>query len=61
MTPDAVNWQSWSELVELGATFTICLLLGCTVVGLVAAVLAYFLGLWLVPRLRVALRSSRRR
>lgn len=61
ITTDAVNWQSWSELAELGATFTICLLLGCTVVGLVAAVLTYFLGLWLVPRLRVSLRSSRRR
>jgi len=47
-----VDWTSTSELLQAGQVFAVTLLLGCTVVGAIAAIIAYFLGLWLIPRLR---------
>jgi len=46
------NWQSFSELLALGASFTATLLLGSFVVGCGSAIVAYFLGLWLLKRVR---------
>lgn len=47
-----VDWTSSAELLQAGQAFAVTLLLGCTVVGAIAAILAYCLGLWLIPRLR---------
>jgi uncharacterized protein (DUF2062 family) len=47
-----VDWTSTTELLQAGQVFAVTLLLGCTVVGAIAAIIAYFLGLWLIPRLR---------
>jgi hypothetical protein len=47
-----VDWTSSAELLQAGKAFAVTLLLGCTVVGAIAATIAYFLGLWLIPRLR---------
>ncbi|MEB3357759.1 MAG: DUF2062 domain-containing protein [Synechococcales bacterium] len=49
---DNANWQSFSEFLALGASFTAALFLGSFVVGCISAVVAYFLGLWLLNRLR---------
>lgn len=47
-----VDWTSTAELLQAGKTFAITLLLGCSVIGAIGAIIAYFLGLWLIPRLR---------
>ena len=39
--------QSWPDLLQTGNVFVATLFLGCAVVGGIAAVIAYFLGLWL--------------
>ncbi len=47
-----VEWTSTAELLQAGKTFAVTLFFGCSVVGAIAAFIAYFLGLWLIPRLR---------
>ena len=47
-----IDWTSTSELLQAGKVFVATLLVGCTIVGAIAAIIAYFLGLWLIPRLR---------
>jgi len=47
-----IDWTSTTELLQAGKVFVATLLVGCTMVGAIAAVIAYFLGLWLIPRLR---------
>lgn len=48
----ASGWDSFSEFLGLGFNFVFTLFLGCFVTGLISAVLAYFLGLWLIQRIR---------
>ncbi len=47
-----VHWENWSELLDLGTTFVATLMIGSFLVGLVTAVCAYFLSLWLLVKLR---------
>ncbi len=47
-----LDWTSTSELLQAGKVFITTLLVGCTIVGAIAATIAYFLGLWLIPRFR---------
>jgi len=47
-----IDWTSTTELLQAGKLFVATLLVGCTVMGAIAAILAYFLSLWLIPRLR---------
>ena len=47
-----VDWTSRTELLHAGWRFGMTLILGCAVVGAIAGVFSYFLGLWLIPRLR---------
>ncbi len=49
---DYRNWAAW------GWEMILSLLLGCTVMGLIAAVICYFLGLWFVHRIRRQRRSQ---
>lgn len=58
LSPD-VDWTSTTELLQAGKTFAITLLVGCTVVGAIAAVIAYFLGLWLIPYLKTKKKLKR--
>jgi uncharacterized protein len=44
--------QSWTEVMSLGADLLFTLFLGCTVVGLVLAIISYFAGLRLVRFVR---------
>jgi len=53
---DRVNWRSWSQMSELGSAFVTRILFGSFVAGLVAAAIAYGIGLWAVPRLRQSLK-----
>ncbi len=46
------NWQSWTELKELGLVFLITLFSGCLVVGWVAAILTYIISLKSLSRRR---------
>lgn len=39
--------ESWDEMLHTGNTFLVTLFLGCAVVGAIAAIIAYFVGLWL--------------
>ncbi len=52
------NWQSWTELKELGFVFLVPLFFGCLTVGSVAAILTYivsvrFLSRWHKRRYRI--------
>ena len=47
-----IDWTSSTEILEAGKTFIATVLLGCTVVGAIVAINAYFIGLWLIPKLR---------
>jgi len=44
--------MSWEEILALGIEITVALFLGCTVVGLISAIIGYVLGLRLVQILR---------
>jgi uncharacterized protein (DUF2062 family) len=43
---------SWDTIIELGAEFALTLLLGCFVVGIVSAIISYFVSLGLIRRWR---------
>jgi len=55
-----ISLSSWPEVEELGLTIISTLLVGCLAVGLVGAACGYFLGFWLVRRVRDSHRSTRR-
>ncbi|PSO47264.1 MAG: DUF2062 domain-containing protein [Cyanobacteria bacterium SW_9_44_58] len=44
-----VDWTSSTELLQAGKLFIATLLVGCTVMGAIAGITAYFLSLWLIP------------
>ena len=48
---------SWDAMMDLGSDFMVDLLVGCLVVASICALSSYFLGLWLVQRLREGKRS----
>jgi len=47
-----VDWTSSSDLLQAGKVFIATLLVGCTVMGAIVGVIAYFISLWLIPRFR---------
>jgi hypothetical protein len=49
-----ISLQSWQDVKELGLEIIWPLFLGCVVVGLVCAICSYFLGLWLIRRVRAS-------
>jgi uncharacterized protein (DUF2062 family) len=49
---DQLNFQSTTEILELGAIFAITLLLGCLIIGSIASFFTYFLSLRLLKKLR---------
>jgi uncharacterized protein (DUF2062 family) len=53
-TPTDINWHSWEDIKELGIEIIWPLFVGCVVVGLVCAIISYFLGLWLIRRVRAS-------
>jgi len=53
-TPTDINWHSWEDIKELGIEIIWPLFIGCVVVGLVCAIISYFLGLWLIRRVRAS-------
>ncbi len=53
--------QSWQELMKLGSEIILPLFVGCVSVGLVCAIASYFLGLWLIRRVRASQQSRHRR
>ncbi|MGF1515926.1 MAG: DUF2062 domain-containing protein [Elainellaceae cyanobacterium] len=53
----ASGWAAFQEFMMLGAGFTTTLFLGCVVVGLPSAIVAYFVGLWVSQRWKRSRRS----
>ena len=49
----------WNQLIQMGTDFMLTLLVGCSVVGIVVAVLSYVGGLWLIQHLRHRHHSKR--
>lgn len=56
-----VSFESWQDVKELGSGVFLPLLLGCVTVGIVCAVASYFLGLWLIYRVRASTLKRHRR
>ncbi len=58
-----VSFQSWQEVLELGTEIIWPLFVGCVAMGLICGTLSYFLGLWVIRRVRKSqqLRHRRRR
>lgn len=50
---------NWQELIALGPGFIATWFTGCFVMGCIAAIIGYFLGLWLISHLRQNHRSQR--
>lgn len=46
--------RSWEDIKELGLEIIWPLFVGCIAVGTICAILSYFLGLWLIRRVRAS-------
>ncbi len=46
------DFQSWENMMDLGTEFLTDLLLGCLVVGTIASISTYFVGLRIIQRVR---------
>jgi uncharacterized protein (DUF2062 family) len=60
-TSTEINWRSWEDIKELGIEIIWPLFVGCVVVGLVCAIISYFLGLRLIRRVRASHQQRYRR
>jgi uncharacterized protein len=56
-----VRFESWQDILQLGSEVIFPLFVGCVAVGLVCAVCSYFLGLWLIQRVRASNQQRHRR
>lgn len=56
-----ISLQSWQEVKELGSEIILPLTVGCLAVGVVCAICSYFLGVWLVCRVRASQQLRHRR
>ncbi|MEM9541930.1 MAG: DUF2062 domain-containing protein [Cyanobacteria bacterium P01_E01_bin.42] len=54
---DRIDWNS-QDVLEVGSDFALRLFFGCFVVGLIAAVIGYFLSLSFIDRYRKSKRSG---
>jgi hypothetical protein len=60
-TPSDLSFQSWEDVKELGLDILWPLFVGCVAVGSVFAIFSYFLGLWLIHRVRASNQQRYRR
>ncbi len=60
-TSTEINFHSWQDIKELGLEIIWPLFVGCVAVGLVCAIISYFLGLWLIRRVRASNQQRNRR
>jgi hypothetical protein len=60
-TPTDMSFQSWQEVIKLGTEIFWPLFIGCSAVGFVCAILSYFLGLWLIYKVRASNQKRHRR
>jgi uncharacterized protein len=60
-TQTQVSFQSWQEIMQLGSQILWPLLVGCLFVGFICAIISYFLGLWLIRRVRASKQQRHRR
>ena len=56
-----LRFQSWEDLKELGIEILWPLFVGCVTVGFVCAIISYFLGLWLIHKVRTSPQRRRQR
>ncbi len=56
-----VSFESWQDLMKLGSEVILPLFVGCVAVGLVCAIFSYFVGLWLIQRVRDSNKQRHRR
>lgn len=56
-----VSLQSQQEVLELGSEIIVTLFVGCFAVGLVCAIISYFLGLGLIRRIRASQQQRQHR
>ena len=56
-----VSLQSWEQVKALGSEIILTLFVGCFAVGLVGGIGSYFLGLWLIRRVRTSYLNYRSR
>src|SRR3712207_71708 len=59
-SPD-LSLTSWQDIKELGLEIIWPLFVGCVSVGLICAIVSYFLGLWLIRRIRKSQKARHRR
>ncbi len=57
-----VSLQSWEQVKELGSEIIFTLFVGSFTMGLICSIVSYFLGLWVIRRIRQSyqLRSSKK-
>jgi hypothetical protein len=60
-TSTEISLRSWQDVKELGLEIIWPLFVGCVAVGLVCAICSYFLGLWLIHRVRTSSQQRYRR
>jgi len=60
-TPSDLSFQSWEDVKELGLEILWPLFVGCVAVGSVFAIFSYFVGLWLIHRVRASNQQRYRR
>ncbi|HAA30958.1 MAG TPA: DUF2062 domain-containing protein [Cyanobacteria bacterium UBA8553] len=53
--------QSWEDVKELGIEIIWPLFVGCVTVGSICAIISYFLGLWLIHKVRTSQQRRRHR
>lgn len=56
-----LSLASWQDIKELGLEIIWPLFVGCVAVGLICAIVSYFLGLWLIRRIRKSQKARHRR
>ncbi len=60
-SPTEMSLRSWEDIKELGIEIIWPLFVGCVAVGLICAIVSYFLGLWLIHRVRASNQRRHRR
>jgi uncharacterized protein (DUF2062 family) len=60
-TSTEISLSSWQDVKELGIEIIWPLFVGCVSMGLVCSIFSYFLGLWLIRRVRTSHHSRHRR
>ncbi|HEY9635152.1 MAG TPA: DUF2062 domain-containing protein [Coleofasciculaceae cyanobacterium] len=60
-TDTDISFQSWQEIMKLGSEILLPLFVGCVFVGFVCGIISYFIGLWLIHRIRTSNQQRNRR